>query len=137
MAGDIFQEIGGTAGCRRLAETFYKKVARDPLLRPLFPGKSMRCAIEEFSAFLVQLLGGPAEDTQFRWWVSLRESHQRFRIGPKERDAWMRLMTKAVEDARIAEPARDALLGFFDRSSAYVVNQGVASSNSELDVEMA
>src|SRR5947209_3384143 len=102
----IFDEMGGTAACRRLAEAFYRRVERDPVLRPLFPGKSMRCAIEQFSAFLVQFLGGPDEDTQHRFWVSVRESHARFRIGAKERDAWVALMTQALDDARIQEPGR-------------------------------
>src|SRR5438105_1434447 len=88
----LFQSIGCTAGCRQLATAFYARVARDPVLRPFFPGKTFRCAIEELTAFLVQLLGGPDEDIQFRWWLSLRESHQRFQIGEQERAAWMRNM---------------------------------------------
>jgi uncharacterized damage-inducible protein DinB len=31
---------------------------KNPVLRPLFPAKSLRCAIEEFAAFLIQSLGG-------------------------------------------------------------------------------
>ena len=81
----MLDALGGPAGCRQLAADFYARVARDPLLRPLFPGKTLKCAIEEFSAFLVQFLGGPAEHTQRRWWLSLRESHTRFRIGARER----------------------------------------------------
>jgi len=53
VGGDLYQAMGGTAGCRKLAEAFYARVKLDPVLRPLFPGKSMRCAIEAFSAFLV------------------------------------------------------------------------------------
>jgi hemoglobin len=101
-------------------------VDRDPILRPLFPGKSLRCATDAFAAFLVQFLGGPAEDAERRWWVSLRESHLRFKIGPKERSAWMRNMVKALDDAEMDEPARGALREFFERSSAYVVNDGKA-----------
>ena len=36
-----------------LSEAFYARVKRDPVLRPLFPGKTLHCAIEELSAFLV------------------------------------------------------------------------------------
>jgi truncated hemoglobin YjbI/ankyrin repeat protein len=121
---NLYQVIGGTATCRSLSSAFYARVQRDPLLRPLFPGKTLKCAIEEFAAFLVQFLGGPREDTQRRWWLSLRESHLRFKIGQKERAAWMNNMARALDDVPIAEPVRNALLGFFERSSAYVVNQG-------------
>lgn len=95
---------------------------RDPLLRPLFPGKSFRCAIEEFAAFLVQFLGGPGEDSQRRWWLSLRESHRRFRIEGQHRDTWMRHMDQALDDVEIAEPARGALRNFFEHASAYVID---------------
>jgi len=99
-------------------------VARDPILRPLFPGKSFTCAIEQFTAFLAQFLGGPGEDAQRRWWLSLHESHMRFKIGPEERAAWLRNMVQAFDDVPIGEPIRTELLAFFDQSSAYVVNQG-------------
>jgi len=120
---DFFQAIGGTAACRKLAEAFYVRVGRDPLLRPFFPGKTFKCAIEAFTAFLVQFLGGPSEDSQLRWWLSLRESHQRFKIEQKHRDAWMGLMIESLDDVGIEEPARAALRSFFERSSAYIVDR--------------
>src|SRR6185369_17548472 len=75
----LHQAVGGTAAWRRLSVAFYSRVDRDPLLRPLFPGKSLHCAIEELTAFLAQLFGGPTDDTQRRWWLSLRGSHLRFK----------------------------------------------------------
>src|SRR5262249_17511349 len=82
----------------------------------------MRCAIEAFAAFLAQFLGGPSEDAEQRWWLSLRESHERFKIGPKERQAWMRNMVEALDDVSVDEGFRRALRDLFSRSSAYVVN---------------
>jgi hemoglobin len=121
---NLYEAMGGTDTCHRLSTAFYARVKRDPVLRPLFPGKTLKCAIEEFAAFLVQFLGGPTEDSQRRWWLSLHESHLRFKIGHKERDAWMHNMLKALEDVPLAEPVRSTLIDFFQRSSAYVVNQG-------------
>src|ERR1700674_4383857 len=123
---NLYQAMGGTAACRKLSASFYALVKRDPLLRPLFPGKTLTCAIEEFAAFLAQFMGGPSEDSQRRWWLSLRESHLRFKIGPKERDAWMKNMIKALDEAQIDESVRSAMREFFGQSSAYVVNQGPA-----------
>jgi len=123
---DLYQAVGGRDGCLQLSESFYSRVKRDPVLRPLFPGKSMRCAVEAFAAFLAQFLGGPAEDAQKRWWLSLRESHLRFKIGPRERQAWMSNMVEALEDVPIDEPVRLALRDLFERSSAYIVNAGQA-----------
>jgi truncated hemoglobin YjbI len=118
----VYQAVGGTATCRKLSAAFYARVQRDPVLRPLFPGKTLKCAIEEFAAFLAQFLGGPPEDAQRRWWLSLRESHLRFKIGQKERDAWMKNMLQTLDETPIEEPARSALRDLFERSSAYIVN---------------
>jgi len=128
---NLYETIGGAAMCRKLSTAFYARVARDPLLRPLFPGKTLHCAIEEFAAFLTQFLGGPSADSQRRWWLSLRESHLRFKIGPKERDAWMTNMLEAMDDVPVEEPMRSALRGFFDHASAYVVNRGQAPSAAD------
>jgi hemoglobin len=67
----LYRAIGGAAGCRALATAFYARVEQDPVLRPLFPS-TFTCAIEAFS-FLVQFVGGEADATQRRWWLSLRE----------------------------------------------------------------
>jgi len=120
----LYEALGGRELCRKFSTAFYARVERDPLLRPLFPGTTFTCAIEEFAAFLAQFLGGPGEDTQRRWWLSLRESHLRFQIGPSERDAWMANMAMALDDTQIAEPLRSQLLSFFEKSSAYIVNHG-------------
>lgn len=123
-SSSLHEAVGGTAAWRELAVAFYSRVERDPVLRPLFPGKTLRCAIEEFTAFLVQVFGGPAADSQHRWWLSLRESHLRFRIRPKERAAWLKNMVEALDDVHVEEPVRSALYAFFEKSSAHVVNNG-------------
>ena len=117
----LFEAIGGTRTCRKLSKAFYARVEHDPVLRPLFPGTSLRCATEDLAAFLVQFLGGPSEDSQFRWHVSLQESHRRFRLDRRHRDAWMRNMTKALEEVEIEDPARVALQNFFERASTYLI----------------
>src|SRR5579859_1910667 len=108
---DLYEAAGGRRVCLQLSEAFYARVERDPVLRPLFPGKSMRCAVEAFTAFLAQFLGGPAGDAEERWWLSLRESHLRFKIGRRERRAWMRNMIEALEDMPMDQPVRLALRG--------------------------
>ena len=125
--------LGGEAGCKRLSAEFYRRVAKEPVLRPLFPGKSLKCAIEEFAAFLIQFLDGDPEQTQRRWWLSLRESHSRFRIGPAEREAWLKCMREALAASPFDESTRGSLQGFFEHSSAYVIRaEGPGLSNTEL-----
>ncbi|MFN0104976.1 MAG: ankyrin repeat domain-containing protein [Bryobacteraceae bacterium] len=127
----FLEALSGEAGCKRLSAEFYARVGKDPVLRPLFPGKSLRCATEEFAAFLVQFLGGDEEQTQYRWWLSLRESHARFQIGPAERSAWLKHMGATLEAAPIDEGTRTALLQFFLHSSAYVVGKQAAEPMHE------
>ncbi len=131
MHPGFLQAIGGEAGCRRLSSEFYARVATDAVLRPLFPGKTLRCATDEFAAFLVQFLGGDEELAQKRWWLSLRESHARFRIGAAERAAWLKHMQAALDAFPMDDDARTALRQFFFQSSAYVIGTDAAGPESQ------
>jgi len=119
----LLEALGGEAGCRRLSADFYARVGKDPVLHPLFPGKSLKCAIEEFAAFLIQFLDGDEAQTQRRWWLSLHESHARFQIGPAERTAWLTHMRSTLDAAALDDQTRQALWQFFEASSAYVIGQ--------------
>ena len=123
--------MGGEAGCRQLSAEFYGRVGQDPVLRPLFPGKSLRCAIEEFAAFLVQFLGGGEDQSQYRWWLSLRESHARFKISVAARNAWLKHMAATLEAAPLDEEMRVGLRQFFLQSSAYVTGHEHAGIEHE------
>ncbi len=121
---NLYERIGGRRGCEALAKAFYARVEKDPTLRPFF-SSSFRCAIEQISAFVAQILDGPAEDMQKRWWLSLRESHARFRLGPRERDAWMRQMTGTLAELGIEESTRRELQSLFESASSYIVGEEV------------
>lgn len=117
----LLEILGGEAGCRRLAQDFYGRVAVNAVLKPLFPGKSLRCATEEFAAFLIQFLDGDPDQTQYRWWLSLHESHARFQISERQRLAWLGLMNEAIDSVVSDVATRHALKQFFRMASAYVV----------------
>jgi hemoglobin len=127
----LLEALGGEEGCRLVSAAFYARVGKDPVLRPFFPGKSLRCATEEFSGFLVQFLGGDKKQTQSRWWLSLRESHARFQIGPTARRAWLKHMGATLVAALLDEATRDALRNFFSHTSAYVIGRDAAELDHE------
>jgi hemoglobin len=129
--GTVLEALGGEEGCRRLSAAFYARVGKDPVLRPLFPGKSLRCAIEAFAAFLIQFLGGDEEQTQFRWWLSLRESHARFQISPEARRAWLKNMEATLDATPLDEGTRNGLRNFFSHSSAYVIGSDAGKPDHE------
>jgi truncated hemoglobin YjbI len=122
----------------RTRDGILRSCGADPILRPFFPS-TFTCAIEEFSAFLVQFLGGEADAAQRRWWLSLRESHHRFAIGERERNAWLRAMTATLADeSLIPDPRiRSELLAFFRHASAHVVNQGETQAAEPIGGELA
>src|SRR6516164_2760393 len=127
----LLDALGGEEGCRRLSAAFYARVGKDPVLRPFFPGKSLKCAIEEFAAFLIQFLDGDEKQAQCRWWLSLRESHARFQIGANARRAWLRYMEATLDAAPLDDATRNALRHFFSRSSAYVIGRDTAEPDHE------
>ena len=119
----FIRRLGGEPGCRAIAEEFYARVALDGELRALFPGKTLRCAIEEFSAFLIQFLGGDESLTQRRWWLSIRESHARFTITEAHRNAWLQAMAAALRTVPTDEVTLCALAQFFEAASSYLIGQ--------------
>jgi truncated hemoglobin YjbI len=125
----IYQAIGGVEGCRKLSAAFYARVARDPVLKPIFP-ESFHCAIPAFAAYMAQFLGGGSEYAERRWYLSLREAHARFRIGQREREAWLRVMGEALEDVQAPEEASHALRGFFEQSSRWLIGEPEAAAET-------
>lgn len=126
---NLYDLLGGMDACRKLAAAFYAHVERDPVLRPLYPPTLKGCPIEALADFLIQFLGGPCVYAQRRWWLSLREAHLRFKIGPKERDAWIDDMFRAIDDINIQEPARGALHWCFEQASTYLINHHQAEAS--------
>lgn len=90
-------------------------------LKLLFPGRSLRCATEEFSAFLVQFLNGAEDNMQYRWWLSLQESHARFSISEEQRQAWLGLMNETLISEVDNEETRVGLQSLFATAASYIV----------------
>ena len=125
MDDRILAALGGEGAGHRLASRFYGLVEHDHVLRPVYsvkPLANFKCPIRNLAAYLTQLGGGGNPYSRQRWSLSLREAHQRFRIGRQHQLAWLRNMRQAMEELGAAEPARSALERFFERASAWLVN---------------
>ena len=127
---NLFDALGGRAGCQRLARAFYARVPQDPILRRLYPPHITNCPRHALATFLTQLLGGPYDYGDRRWFGSLRAAHRRFAIGPQERAAWLTAMFQAIDDIQTQEPARSALRWVFNRASTYLINQPHTPANT-------
>ncbi|HEY3190543.1 MAG TPA: globin [Solirubrobacteraceae bacterium] len=117
----IFERLGGLDGCRRLATTFYARVGRDERLRRLFPhdftGPSERLAL-----FIAEVVGGPELYSFARGRPRLRKRHERFAIGPTERDAWLEQMRAALDTLALRRDDRDVLGDLFEEAASSLVN---------------
>jgi hemoglobin len=106
-----YEAVGGEETFRRLVAHFYRGVAADPLLRPLYPGEDLASAEERLRLFLIQYWGGPPTYSEQRGHPALRMRHARFAIGPAQRDAWLRHMNAAIDSLalpqQLAAPLRE------------------------------
>ena len=125
LSGNVFELAGGEATFRLLVQRFYAGVAEDPVLRPLYPEEDLSGATERLTLFLIQYWGGPTTYSATRGHPRLRLRHQPFAIGQRERDAWLALMTSAVDSLELAPALRAALLDYFGTASKAMINQPV------------
>lgn len=119
----FFETVGGEDTFRRLVSRFYQEVARDPLLRPVYPSQDLSQAEEHLRLFLIQYWGGPGTYSERRGHPRLRMRHARFAIAEAERDAWLRHMRTALDELGL-DKAHDAQLwDYLVMAAQSLVNQ--------------
>jgi len=121
----FYDAIGGEATIRAIVARFYAEVAADAILRAVYPEQDLGPAEERLALFLMQRWGGPTTYSDERGHPRLRMRHVPFRIGPTERDAWLRAMRTAVDDAQLAEPHRDELWTYLESTAHSMQNSPV------------
>jgi hemoglobin len=117
-----YEAMGGEPVFRRLVARFYAEVASDDQLRALYPEEDLGPAEERLRLFLTQYWGGPQTYMEQRGHPRLRMRHAPFRIGPRERDAWLRAMRIAVDEAQIAEPYKRQLWEYLESTATHMMN---------------
>lgn len=132
VEGDIsvYELAGGEPAFRRLVDIFYTKVEQDALLRPIFPASLEEGKRRQY-LFLMQYWGGPQQYSAERGHPRLRMRHAPFPITPTVRDAWVRCMLEAIDEAGIPEPARGMMREYFDRAATFMINQYAPDSGNE------
>ncbi|MGH3980644.1 MAG: globin [Pseudonocardiaceae bacterium] len=122
VPSNFYDAVGGEETFRRIVARFYELVAKDELLRPVYPDEDLGPAEERLRMFLVQYWGGPHTYSEQRGHPRLRMRHAPFRIGPAERDAWLRCMRTAVDEAELPEAYRAELWDYLEMAADSMMN---------------
>jgi hemoglobin len=122
---NLFDAVGGQPFFDELVERFYRGVADDPLLRPMYPD-DLTEPKRHLALFLGQYWGGPTTYSDERGHPRLRMRHVPFVIGERERDAWLRHMAAALDSLvveRDVHPAIEArMLEYFGMAADGMIN---------------
>ncbi|MCZ4519000.1 globin [Rhodococcus ruber] len=124
----FYDAVGGAETFRLLTAKFYEEVAKDEIVRPLYPEEDLGPAERRMRMFLEQYWGGPRTYSDERGHPRLRMRHNPFRIGPIERDAWLRCMHIAIAsiDASVLDAAHRAqLTDYMDMAANSMVNSAI------------
>ncbi len=118
----IYKEIGSDEPFYRLVEDFYSRVAGDIVLRPLYP-EDLTLSKKHLAKFLIQRFGGAQTYSEERGHPRMRSRHMPFKIGTKEKDAWMTNMKAALEIVPEFEQHRQLLKDYFEDFATFMINQ--------------
>jgi len=121
----FYDAVGGEETFHRIIARFYAEVAKDEVLRPLYPEEDLGPAEERLRLFLMQYWGGPHTYSDQRGHPRLRMRHAPFSIGPIERDAWLRCMRVAVDEACLPAERRDQLWTYLEMAANSMMNSWV------------
>lgn len=118
-----FLALGGVDAVKALAERFYDAMERtEPALAALHkqdaPGRVDRGSRERFGLFLVGWLGGPQDYMAQYGHPRLRMRHAEVPVNSAMRDAWLRSMAIALNEAGV----QGTLRAFLDARFAQVAD---------------
>lgn len=119
---NFYAEVGGAPVFEKIVARFYEQVRDDEILRPLYPEEDLGPAEVRLRMFLEQYWGGPRTYSDQRGHPRLRMRHAPFKVGPLERDAWLRCMRIAVDEAGLDDAHRTQLWQYLEYAAASMVN---------------
>jgi hemoglobin len=103
----FYDEIGGEETITAIVAAFYRGVAGDEVLRPLYPEEDLGPAEERFRTFLMQYWGGPTTYSDRRGHPRLRMRHAPFAVTPVAKEHWLTHFRAALDEVGLP-PEQDA-----------------------------
>ena len=128
-AGDMPYDRLGDATIDALVERFYDAMGEhEPALARLHAcdadGRVSRGSRERFAMFLKGWLGGPQDYTEKHGHPRLRMRHGRVAVDVAMRDAWLRCMSRAMDEQNLTGDVRVWLDGRFAEVADFLRNVG-------------
>ncbi|MDR2281520.1 MAG: globin [Gordonia sp. (in: high G+C Gram-positive bacteria)] len=124
----FYDEVGGHATFERITAAFYAEVASDEILRPMYPEEDLGPAERRLRMFLEQYWGGPHTYSDERGHPRLRMRHVPYKVGPLERDAWLRCMRIAIgtiDSDVLDDDHRARLLEYMEMAADSLINSPI------------
>lgn len=122
LTPSMYERFGGRPAFETLVNEFYRGIADDPVLRPMYPEEDLGPATERMLLFLEQYWGGPGTYSERRGHPRLRMRHNAFKVNPEARDRWL-LHMRAGVDKMALPPADEAILwDYLSRAAVAMVN---------------
>jgi len=118
----FYEQVGGMDTFRRLVDAFYRGVAGDDVLKPMYPEEDLGPAAERLTLFLAQYWGGPTTYGERRGHPRLRMRHMPFHVDPDARDRWLRHMRAAVDEIALPPMLEAPLWDYLERAAYAMVN---------------
>jgi hemoglobin len=113
----------GDEGFARLVSAFYRRVATDEILLPMYPEDDLDGAEWRLREFLIQRFGGPTRYTDQRGHPRLRARHAPFAIDQRARDRWIALMDAALEETGLPIEVVGILQPFLRQTATFMINR--------------
>ena len=118
----FYDQVGGREFFQKLITEFYRGVADDPVLKPMYPEDDLGPATERFTMFLEQYWGGPGTYSEQRGHPRLRMRHQPFKVNPDARDRWLGHMKNALDSMELPPLHYETLWSYLERAAHAMVN---------------
>lgn len=118
----FYAQIGGEPTFTRIVEVFYAEVAKDDVLRPMYPEQDLGPAAWRLRTFLEQYWGGPTTYSEQRGHPRLRQRHVPFKVNPDARDRWLAHMRTALDSVDLSPRQYATFWDYLERAAHAMVN---------------
>ena len=115
-----YEDIGAEK-LSELLHAFYARVAKHPLLIPIFP-EDLTETIRKQIQFQTQYLGGPNLYTEEHGHPMMRARHIPFKITPDRAQAWLECMIGAMDEVGLEGKFREIYYKRLEMTAHHMIN---------------